>query len=720
MKQLLQNLKSGETELANIPAPAIIPGRLLIQSNHSIISAGTERMLVEFSKANLIDKARKQPEKVKMVLEKIQSDGLFATLDAVQSKLDHSMPLGYSNAGVVIDVGKGVNGFSIGDRVISNGNHAEVVSVPKNLCTKIPDSVSFEHAAFTVIASIALQGIRLLQPTLGESIAVTGLGLVGLLTVQLLAAHGCRVLGIDFDDRKIELARQYGAETVRLSADDDPLDAARHFSRGRGMDGVIIAASTKSTDPIKQAAEMSRQRGRIVLVGVTGLELSRSEFYAKELSFCVSCSYGPGRYDSQYEEKGNDYPVGYVRWTENRNFEAVLDMMDKGRIDVASLISHRFPFNQAKEAYRLLTSEEPSLGIVLEYPDAPEADWRNDRSVKISATTKEIQSSGKARVGILGAGNFATRTLLPVLHQQGADIKMIASQGGVNGVHAARKFGISEAVSDSERIFTNAGINTVFVLTQHHSHAGFVIDSLKRGKHVFVEKPLALTLQELDEIDRAYCAIEQPPVLMLGFNRRFAPHIRAMKPLLDSASSPKSFIFTVNAGSIPSQHWTQDPNRGGGRIIGEACHFVDLLRFLSGSKIQAATIHALGNTQNRDTASIQLQFCDGSIGSIHYFANGNKAFPKERLEVFSEGRILQLDNFRTLRGYGWPGAKKMKRWKQDKGHSDEIEAFLHAVENGGPLPIPFEEMIEVSRVCIQLANGTNSGHEYGEAVSDNV
>ncbi|MBZ0258678.1 Gfo/Idh/MocA family oxidoreductase, partial [bacterium] len=366
----------------------------------------------------------------------------------------------------------------------------------------------------------------------------------------------------------------------------------------------------------------------------------------------------------------------------------VLDMMDKGRIDVASLISHRFPFNQAKDAYKLLTSDEPSLGIVLEYPDAPESDWRNDRSVRISATTKEIQSPSKARIGILGAGNFAARTLLPVLHQQGADIKMIASQGGVSGVQAARKFGIPEAVSDSERIFTDPKINAVFILTQHHSHAGYVIDSLKCGKHVFVEKPLALTLQEVDEIERAYSAIEQPPLLLVGFNRRFAPHIQAMKPLLDSAASPKSFILTVNAGAIPSQHWTQDPKRGGGRIIGEACHFVDLLRFLSGSKIQTANIHTLGNSQTRDTASIQLKFCDGSIGTIHYFANGNKTFPKERLEVFCEERILQLDNFLTLRGYGWPGAKKMKRWKQDKGHSDEIKAFLHAVENGGPIPIP--------------------------------
>lgn len=701
MKQILQNLKSGETELVDIPVPQVRPGHILIQSRTSVVSAGTERMLVEFGKANMIDKARQQPEKVKQVLDKVKTDGLAPTINAVKTKLDQPLPLGYSNAGVVIAVGKGVDEFQVGDRVISNGNHAEIVSVPKNICAKIPEGINDEDAAFTVIGSIGLQGIRLAQPSLGETFVVTGLGLIGLITVQLLKAHGCRVLALDFEKNKLELAMQFGAEVVDLSTGLDPVEVAKQYSKGRGVDGVIITASTKSNEPVHQAAQMCRKRGRIILVGVVGLELLRSDFYEKELTFQVSCSYGPGRYDTNYEEKGQDYPFGFVRWTEQRNFEAILDMIADKKVNFEPLITHQYKIEEAVEAYKTLSEDKTSIGILLKYPEK-EIEYQAQYTVPL-INKQNINRSGKAVVGFIGAGNFTNQVLLPAVKGTDAQLKTIASSGGVNGVHVGKRFEFEETTTYTDAIYNDSDINTVFVTTRHNSHAELVKKAIQSGKHVFVEKPLCLTRDQLQEIQQLDFSKQ---MLMVGFNRRFSPHVKKMKELLSTVTEPKTMVFLANAGYIPLDHWTQDHDVGGGRIIGEACHYIDLLRYLVGSPIidvQAAMIGDIPGVEIReDKMTITLLFQDGSLGTIHYFANGHKSFPKEKLDVFAGGKVLSLNNFKTLEGYGWSNFKKMKLMNQDKGHKDEVKAFIDAVKNGGNQPIPLEEIFEVTKVTFDV------------------
>jgi len=707
VKQVLQSLADGATQLADVPSPGAGRGGVLVNSTTSLISAGTERMLVGFGKANWVDKALQQPDKVRMVLEKARTDGIAATVDAVRSKLDEPLALGYCNVGRVAEVGRGVDGFSVGDRVVSNGKHAEVVAVPKNLCAHIPDAVSDEAAAFTVLGAIGLQGIRLVNPTLGECVVVTGLGPIGLMTVQMLRAQGCRVLGVDFDASRLALARSFGAEVCNPAAGEDVLAAAAAFSRGIGVDAVIITASTKSNEPVSQAARMCRKRGRIVLVGVVGLELSRAEFYEKELTFQVSCSYGPGRYDSAYEEGGQDYPIGFVRWTEQRNFEAVLDLIASGALDVAPLISHRFPVEQAADAFSLLASDTPSLGILLQYrPDeAPE------RLTERTVTLAPAPAPGKASVAFLGAGNYAGRVLIPAFKAAGANLRTVVSSGGVSAVHFGRKHGFAQASTDGAAVLADTSVDTIVIATRHDSHARQVLDALRAGKHVFCEKPLCLTLDELAEIE-AEATARPNQLLMVGFNRRFAPQVVKVKALLAPIADPKSFIMTVNAGDIPSNHWTQDPAVGGGRIIGEGCHFIDLLRHLAGAPIVSAHTLAMGAYPGLairdDKVSIALGFADGSTGVVHYLANGHKGFPKERLEVFVAGRILQLDNFRKLRGWGWKGFSGLNLWRQDKGQGACAKAFVEAIQAGRPSPIPLDEVLEVSRLTIEAATAAKA------------
>jgi predicted dehydrogenase len=720
LKQLLQNLKTGEMVLEEVPCPSLKPGHVLIRTVRSLISTGTEKMLLDFGKANLLDKARQQPDKVRLVLDKIKTDGLLPTLEAVQNKLDQPLPMGYCNVGVVIEAASDVSEFHAGDRVASNGKHAEVVAIPKHLCAKIPDTVGDDQAAFTVLGAIALQGIRLAQPTLGESVVVTGLGLIGLLTAQLLRAQGCRVLGIDLDSRKLELAAKFGAGVVNPNS-SNPVEAALSLSRGRGVDAVLIAAATKSSEPVHQAALMCRKRGRIVLIGVTGLELSRADFYEKELTFQVSCSYGPGRYDSSYEERGQDYPVGFVRWTVQRNFEAVLDTMAGRGIVTDVFISHRFPFEQSKAAYELITGDTPSLGVLLTYDTTTARALEHRRS-----TIKTIMEESPVRSDIpaaafIGSGNYATQVLIPAFKQTGIVLKTIACSSGVSGTHAAKKFGFAETTTDIHRIFSDPAVNTVVIATRHDSHAAFICQALSAGKHVFVEKPLAITREQLQEIESVYqrdnravpsgvplenMTDRSAPLLMVGFNRRFAPHIQKIKELLAALHEPKTFIMTVNAGEIPFSHWTQDRRIGGGRIVGEGCHFIDLLRYLADSPIATtgATMIGPGSgaTIRDDKVSIMLTFADGSFGTIHYLSNGHKSFPKERLEVFCAGRILQLDNFRRLHGFGWPGFKKMNLWRQDKGQKACAAAFVSAIRQGQPPSIPFQQLLEVTRATFDI------------------
>jgi predicted dehydrogenase/threonine dehydrogenase-like Zn-dependent dehydrogenase len=708
MKQILQDMAQGGTTVAIAPAPKNSRSHLLIHTTISLISAGTERMLVGFGKASYLDKARQQPDKVKMVLEKVATDGLMTTIEAVKSKLAQPLPLGYCNVGVVAQVGAAVEGFRVGDRVVSNGPHADVVKVPKNLCALIPDAVDDESAAFVVVASIGLQGIRLSQPTLGEAFVVTGAGLIGLLTVQLLRAQGCRVLAIDFDEKKLGLARQFGAQTCNPGAGEDPVVAGMALSRGQGVDGVIITASTSSSDPVMQAARMCRKRGRIVLVGVTGLELNRADFYEKELSFQVSCSYGPGRYDPNYEDKGHDYPMGFVRWTEQRNFEAVLDMLASGQLDVKPLITHRFAFEDAPKAYEELTADKTGLGMLLHYTSPSEQ--RMARSVALKPTATFAPQ--RPVMGFIGAGNYASRMLIPAFKAAGAQFHTIVTAGGINGVIHGEKAGFAEASTDMDALLADTSINTVAIVTRHDTHARFVAQALKAGKHVFVEKPLAIDSDSLDSVREAYDAAQASgaqgsPQVMVGFNRRFSPQVQKMKALLVPVKEPKSFIMTMNAGAIPANHWTQDIAVGGGRIIGEACHFIDLMRFLAGSPIVSVQARRMGDSPGmvitEDKASITLGFEDGSFGTILYLANGAASFPKERVEVFAAGRVLQLDNFRKLKGYGWPGFSKMNLWKQDKGQNACAAAFLQAVQAGAPA-IPPDETFEVARVTIEVAN----------------
>ncbi len=707
MQQILQDMKRGATSVISAPAPIVSPGNLLVQTTCSLISAGTERMLVDFGRASLISKARQQPEKVRQVLVKARLDGIAATLGAVKAKLAQPIPLGYCNVGMVVDVGADVDGLRVGDRVVSNGPHADVVRVPKNLSALIPDDVDDESAAFVVVASIGLQGIRLAQPTLGEAFVVIGAGLIGLLTVQLLRAQGCRVMAIDFDESKLALARAFGAKTCNPGTGEDPVATGMAFSRGKGVDGVIVTASTQSAEPMSQAARMSRKRGRIILVGVTGLELNRADFYEKELTFQVSCSYGPGRYDPNYEERGHDYPMGFVRWTEQRNFEAVLDMMSSGQLNVKPLITHRFAFEDAPKAYEALTSEKAALGILLRYT-APEK-LRMERRVTLREGVKF--SPSRPVMGFIGAGNYASRVLIPAFKAAGAQLYSIGTERGINGVISGVRAGFAEATTDVAALIANEAINTVVVVSRHDTHPSFVVEALNAGKHVFVEKPLAIDHDGLHAVQSAYDATlarfpQEALQLMVGFNRRFSPLVHKMKELLAAVNEPKSFVITINAGAIPPNHWTQNRDIGGGRIIGEACHFIDLARFLAQSPIVSVQARRMGDVPGmavtEDKASITLGFEDGSFGTILYLSNGAPSFPKERVEVFTAGRVLQLDNFRKLKGYGWSKFNKMNLWKQDKGQFACPAAFLKAIERGTQA-IPVGEIFEVTRVTIEVA-----------------
>lgn len=699
---------NGETTLATAPAPSSKSGHGLIETHCSLISAGTERMLVNFGQGNLISKARQQPEKVKMVLEKVQTDGLLSTFDAVKSKLDQPLPLGYCNVGHLVELGSDMNGFKLGDRVVSNGPHADIVRVPKNLCAKIPDNVDDDSAVFTVLASIGLQGIRLAQPTMGEHFVVIGAGLIGLCAIQLLKANGCKVLAVDFDQNKLALAQQFGAEICNPAKGEDPVAMSLAFTTNAGVDAVLITASTPSSDPVSQAANMCRQRGRIILVGVTGLELNRSEFYEKELSFQVSCSYGPGRYDAEYEERGHDYPIGFVRWTEQRNFEAILTLLSEGQLDFKPLISHRYAFDDAPTAYKTLTDDKQALGIILEYP----TEGSENKLIKnIKLDSNRQFESKKVILGVIGAGNYASRILIPAFKQAGALLHSIASSGGINSAIHGEKNGFSEALTDTQAMLCNSEINTIAVVSQHNTHAKFVAEALEKGKNVFVEKPLAINFDQLEAVQTCYQNTLDDPKnkarLMLGFNRRFSPQVQIIKSLLAPIKEPKSFIMTINAGAIPKDHWTQDLAVGGGRIIGEACHFIDLMRFLAASPISSVECTRMGDNSSTDVtedkASITLRFEDGSFGTIHYLANGSGNFPKERIEIFCSGGVLQLDNFRKLKGFGWKGFRKMNLWQQDKGHKACAKAFIDSIELGQSSPIPAEEIFEVASVSIKAA-----------------
>ena len=707
MKQILQNLGNGATLLVDVPRPVVRANDVLIATQRSLISIGTERMLLEFGRSSLIGKARRQPEKVRQVLSKARADGLLATIDSVKSKLAEPVPLGYCNAGIVLEVGSNVSGFRPGDRVVSNGPHAEIVRVGQNLCAKIPDGVSFDDAAFTVLASIGLQGIRLAAPTLGETVVVIGLGLIGLLTVQLLQSNGCSVIAIDTNPRRCALAASFGAFAVEAGS-GDPVKSVLARTGGIGADAVLITASTASDQPVQQAAEMSRKRGRIVLVGVTGLNLSRDAFYQKELTFQVSCSYGPGRYDPAYEEGGADYPVGFVRWTEGRNFDAILALMSREALDLSALVEQRFGLNEVVEAYEKLAGSA-SLGILIDYPPLAEnAAALSLRTVALSAH----QSTGSAplaealTVGMIGFGNFGSRSLAPSFKAAGAVMKTVVNSGGAAAAVTAKSAGFRLMSTDHASVFDDPQINVVAVTTRHDSHAELACRAIEAGKAVFVEKPLAITRQQLESVAVAWRKAQsagKAPIVVVGFNRRFAPMVQSLKQWLDRRNEPASLILTMNAGAIPSSHWTQNSLVGGGRIIGEAIHFIDLARFLIGHPISEVHAISMGKNAavdvNGDKAHIALKFSDGSTAVVNYLANGASAYSKERIEAYCSGGTGIIDNYRSLKAYAAHGLKSSSSWRPDKGHAAFVNAFAGSIKTGGHALVPFEEIMEAHEAC---------------------
>ena len=666
MKQIIQDLKKGDTLLEEVPVPKVKAGSVLIRTTRSLVSLGTERMLVDFGKA------RQQPDKVKMVLDKVKTDGLKPTMEAVFNKLGQPLPLGYCNVGEVVAVGKGVMEFQIGDRVASNGNHAEYVCIPKNLVAKIPDNVSDEEAAFTIIGAIGLQGIRLLKPTFGETIVVVGLGLIGLVTAELLLANGCNVVGFDFDAKKVALAKEKGIVAINPGEGTDQVKFIENYTNGVGADGVIITASNKSNEIISQSAQMCRKRGRIILVGVIGLDISRADFYEKEISFQVSCSYGPGRYDDNYEQKGQDYPIGYVRWTEKRNFEAILSAISKKVLKVEPLITERISLNDYQSIYGNMNNPN-SIASILVYDN-------NAEQKSVVAMDQKSFKGQKGVIGIVGAGNFTSATILPSLKKIGAKVKYIASSGGLTGTIMAKKYAISNSTTEA----------------------------IKAGKSVFVEKPLAIRETEMEDIIAAY--MDAQVQVSVGFNRRFAPLALKMKKLLGSDESPMNIVATMNAGAIPPEMWVHDMEIGGGRILGEACHYIDLCSYLTGSTVVGVCMNAMGThpQENTDNASILLKYENGSNAVINYFSNGSKAYSKERVEVFSQERTLVMDNWRKLKAYGFKGFSKSST-KQDKGHFNQFQQLVQQQKLGGQPIIPFNSIINTTKASFAALHSLRSG-----------
>ncbi|MCP4379944.1 MAG: zinc-binding dehydrogenase [Hyphomicrobiales bacterium] len=707
MQAVVQSFGAGKTELVDLPAPQALPGTVVIASRRSLISSGTERMLVNFGRGSMLDKARQRPDKVRQALDKVRTDGVMATVEAVRRQLDQSIPLGYSNAGVIVDVGQDVTGFKLGDRVASNGPHAAMVRAPVNLCAPIPEDVDDDAACFAVVGAVALQGVRLVAPTLGETVVVIGLGLIGLITVQILRANGCRALGVDFDAQRLDLARNLGAHVFDSSHGGDAVAKVLSLTGGQGADAVIIATATSSNAPFAAAAKMCRPRGRVVLVGTSGLAIDRDEFWKRELTFEVSRAYGPTDL-----KRAEDYPSGLVRWSAKRNFEAVLGLIAAGGLDTASLISHKFDFDNAVAAYEVLVGSQSALGIVLCYPELSAGEVAKDR---ITFSDNAPAHDPRApRLGWIGAGNYASRNLLRAFKAAGARLDTLVTTGGTTGILHGRSAGFSVASSDAASVLANDDIGAVVIATRHDTHAKFVIDALGTGHHVFVEKPLALDLDDVDRIEtslRAAAEAGKPCLLTVGFNRRFAPLVGRLRQLMERTSEPSAFVYTCNAGALPPGHWTLSSDVGGGRIIGEACHFIDLLRHLAGAPIAQTQVMPLAlqcGENPDDGAVISLRFENGSVGNIQYLPNGSSRFRKERLEVFRGGGVLVLDNYKTLRGYGWPGFFRARSWRQDKGQKACAAAFVAAVRDGSVPPIPIDQIFEVARVAIRVGHAVRS------------
>ena len=717
MKQLLQNLKDGEGRVTDVPVPAAQAGRVLVRAAASLVSAGTERAVVELGRKGLLGKAKERPDLVRKVVDKIKAEGLTNALGAVRDKLAASHALGYSAAGVVVETGEGAEEFSVGERVACAGagfaSHAEVLSVPKNLCVRLPAEVDFESAAFATVGAIALQGVRLAEPTLGESVVVLGLGLVGQLTVQLLKANGCRVFGVDLDPSKIELARGLGMDDG-MRAGEGVARAVESWTRGRGADAVVVAAATRSSEPVELAGEISRRRGRVVVVGAVGMDVPRDAYFARELSLRVSMSYGPGRYDPEYEERGHDYPLAYVRWTEGRNIEAFLDQVAAGRVRCAPLVTHRFSIDEGRRAYELIAGDagEPYLGVLLTYDAAREPERRVVR--RAGATTGAAAEAARAKtvtLGVIGAGAYARGMLLPAFKSAGAGFGVIASASGVSARDVGERFDFARLASGADEVIDDPEVNLVVVATRHDTHAQLARRALAAGKHAFVEKPLALTDEELDGVVEDAAAARGR--LIVGFNRRFSPLARRAKEFFAHRRGPLSILYRVNAGRVAPEHWTHDAREGGGRVVGEVCHFVDLMGYWTGSpptRVYAERVE----TDNRQSAAddsifVTVRFADGSNGCVAYLAEGDRALPKERVEIFGEGRSFVLEDFRAANTYANGREERVRLRAQDKGQAELARAACAVVLEGGPAPVPLEELAATTRATFRIVESLRTG-----------
>jgi polar amino acid transport system substrate-binding protein len=735
MKQILQNYKTGEVSVADVPPPIAQRGRVLVRTAASLISAGTERMTVELGRKSLLGKARERPDLVRQVIQKAQREGLANTITAVQSKLNAANALGYSAAGIVQDVGDDVTDFRAGDRVACAGagfaSHAEVLSVPKNLCVRLPDAVDFEAAAFGTLGAIALQGVRLAEPTLGESIVVIGLGLLGQLTVQLLKANGCRVFGVDLDAAKVELARTLGADDGCASG-GETLQAVSDWSRGRGADAVLITAATASDQPIELAGEISRLKGRVVAVGLVGMNVPRKIYYERELTLKVSMSYGPGRYDREYEERGHDYPFAYVRWTEGRNIEAFLDLVAAGSVRIAPLITHRFSIEDGERAYNLIAGEtkEPYLGVVLGYDTERElvrsierrtrGGVNNDASDAARAQTATAgAATAEVRVGMIGAGSYAQKFLLPNFAANKATFASIATASGISARGIGEKYDFARVAASADEVIADAHANLIVIATRHDSHASLARRALEAGRHVFVEKPLALNDEELEGVLAAARASKGS--LLVGFNRRFSPHARAAAEVFAARREPLSILYRVNAGRIARDSWIQDAREGGGRIIGEVCHFIDLMHFLTGAVTTRVYAEAVASRNreivDEDSVMITLRFSDGSNGTIAYLAEGDRALDKERIEIFGGGKTFVIEDFRSAALYERGRERRTKLRAQDKGQAAEVRAVCSMVRDNTRAPIALDDLAANTRATFRIRESLRTGQAI-EVTSD--
>jgi len=721
MKQLIQSYKNGSINLAEVPETPCKAGGVLVHTAASLISPGTEKLMIEMGQKSLLGKARARPDLVRQAWAKAQKEGFISVFKEAMNRLDEPIPLGYSAAGVVVEVGAGVSGFKPGDRVAAAGagfaSHAEVIWVPENLCVPIPEGVSFEEAAFVMLGGIALHGVRQAGLTLGETGVVVGLGLLGLLSVQLLAAQGCRVVGIDLDREKCRLASQMGAGLTLVPGEDDLEEAVANFTAGIGADAVLITAASQDNRPILLGEAVSRERARLVLVGVADINLTRKAFWDKELLFTVSKAAGPGSVEPLYEAKGFDYPISLVRWTEGRNLSAFLDLVARGRVQLDKLITHRFPIGQALDAYDLiLKNREPYIGVVLDYPQSGDHRPGIDetpptRKVWLKSAPSSGDSPNPQAIGLIGGGMFTKNILLPSLKKvTGVNLVGAATTTGVTAQHLAKKFGFAYATTDYNELLADPGIGSVIITTRHNLHAHLVLEALAAGKHIFVEKPLCLTEGELGEIEAAY---DGSRLLMVGFNRRFAPMAQKVKAMVAGRTTPLMMTYRVNAGYIPEDHWVHDPEVGGGRLLGEVCHFIDFLHYMTDSEAIAVNVTniagALGKYRFDDNLNITLTFRDGSVGTILYTAKGPKAYSRERFEVFCEDSAAVIEDFRQGQTVQTGRRRKISKFSMDMGYQAELAFFCQTAGDSSQYGDLFKSFAASARATLKAAEAMRAG-----------